>query len=573
MVKKMVKLMCGFFICCAFKTTYNTLEIFDKHPSDEIVYFDGGEKEREGILPEYNSLTSFTSTHFSHKFFKNLTTNKLKNSMNNCGYTAIGMLLSYYDVYWSNDFIEEKYESNITSVRENTFEQNSTHDSPGVVDTLDSYNLNLMKELADDPNSVVKGMNREEALDILVMRAILKEINLDSFAGKLFSTALENNLIAHYFTLDSYEHNNKEEYIRSGMNEYSNGLGVSYNIVDGVLRNYINSNNKVNEHVSIETSWLVNNTVNEKRRIRNEIISYVKTGKPVLMGGNGYTDKNGNGVQDYYGKDDDRNEASYGHEVVAYYYDEINDILYGHMGRTSSGYNFYNLDNYFNVQISDYWCLSINKNLKRDYTTKYFISDKNYYYSPYENAKITAPITPKDYGYADSYPVDDETKQNFQSHKVTSDNPFDTRRYRTGYIQSEYIVMSCFREGINNAFIEYKFNYPVFGLIVDLAHWRSLSIEWLDKITGYGYFSIFGYRDYSNPFDTGGRLNIVDLLSDEINLSRVREKPTKLQIEFDQPVYNFKFNIGGNTYFNQNNRGRVCIGNMQLITERDYWYK
>ncbi len=97
-------------------------------------------------------------------------------------------------------------------------------------------------------------------------------------------------------------------------------------------------------------------------------------------------------------------------------------------------------------------------------------------YHNYEH--LAATIVPTDYGFADAYPTDDYTKTNYATHTLSSGFQFQTRRYRTGYIQNEYIVMSPFRNGITEAFIEYKFDVPVTKIEVDLAHWRSLSNEW-----------------------------------------------------------------------------------------------
>ena len=42
--------------------------------------------------------------------------NILQNIIGICGYTGIAMFLSYFDTYWDDNFIEEKYESTITQI-------------------------------------------------------------------------------------------------------------------------------------------------------------------------------------------------------------------------------------------------------------------------------------------------------------------------------------------------------------------------------------------------------------------------------------------------------------------------
>lgn len=178
-------------------------------------------------------------------------------------------------------------------------------------------------------------------------------------------------------------------------------------------------------------------------------------------------------------------------------------------------------------------------------------------YHNYEHHVAT--IVPTDYGFMDAYPTDDYTKTNYVTHTLSSGFHFQTRRYRTGYIHNEYIVMSLFRKDIKEAFIEYKFDVPVSKIKVDLAHWRSLSNEWT-------------YSDYCSAVlripNGNGYKNVFDLLSSSTNLPIDRTNPKTYTIEFSTPVYLFQFYMqskGINT--NNNNRGRICIGNLKIYTK------
>lgn len=139
--------------------------------------------------------------------------------------------------------------------------------------------------------------------------------------------------------------------------------------MNSVLSDYINDNDNLRGKVSVVTSKLNNSSQSEKNRIRFEIVKIVKTGRPILMGGNGYTDSNNNGIQD-------SNESSFGHVVAAYEYDEENDILYGNMGWSSSSQAHRNLDKYFNIQMSNYWALNIFSTMPKSLTNNYIFIDK-----------------------------------------------------------------------------------------------------------------------------------------------------------------------------------------------------
>ncbi len=185
-----------------------------------------------------------------------------------------------------------------------------------------------------------------------------------------------------------------------------------------------------------------------------------------------------------------------------------------------------------------------------------FVTNHNYEH-------FVTTLAPTDYGFADAYPTDIDTKTQYKTHTLSSGFQFQTRRYRTGYIHNEYIVMSPFRSGITEAFIEYKFDVPVSKIKVDLSHWRSLSNEWT-----YSSNCIAVLRTPNGD----GYTTVLDLLSKETNLPTDREHPATYIIEFSVPVYTFEFYMQSkriNT--NDNNRGRICIGNMDVYTTEGYY--
>lgn len=177
-----------------------------------------------------------------------------------------------------------------------------------------------------------------------------------------------------------------------------------------------------------------------------------------------------------------------------------------------------------------------------------FVTNHNYDH-------VAATITPSDYGFADAYPTSETTK----SHTLSTGFEFSTTRYRTGFIQGEYIVISPFRKDITKAYIEYNFNVSVTKIEVDLTHWRPLSNEWT-----YPSNCTAELRT-----ESGYKL---DLLSKEMNLPTDRTHPTTYTIVFDKPVYSFGFYMESNRInTNDSNRGRLCIGNMKVYTAES-WY-
>lgn len=173
-------------------------------------------------------------------------------------------------------------------------------------------------------------------------------------------------------------------------------------------------------------------------------------------------------------------------------------------------------------------------------------------------------INQKDYGFEDSYPIDDYTKTNFTSHKLENGLDFRTRRYRTGYIHNEYIVMSPIRHEIKErkAFIEYNFNRPIAKIEVELSMWRDSKKEILTLDNGYAAIETLGAYEWTKVFD---------LLSIDNSLPIDRANPKTYTIKFDNPVYNFRFYSAYNGYFfiGDANRGRICIGNIRIFQQKN----
>lgn len=247
--------------------------------------------------------------------------------------------------------------------------------------------------------------------------------------------------------------------------------------------------------------------------------------------------------------------------VVAYRYDEANDVLYGNMGWGISQTER-NIDEYFNYKIADYYSLNMNS-LPRQRTNNYYSATlKKFISSSGEQFSQETIIDQTDYGFMDYYPTDIRTAALYNTHLNVNHIGLKTRRFRTGFIQNQYIVLSPIRDGVKYAFIEYKFSVPVFQINVELTHWREFQFELLDKNTGMAEFQVQTDADKINS--KGNWTKKLDLLSDATNLPRNRNNPTTYTVNFNKPVYGFRFYAEVNQMVstNNNNRGRICIGKL-----------
>lgn len=472
---------------------------------------------------------------YIYNYYKHLNLNKPANTMGICGYTAISMFLSYYDSYYSDLFIEEKYDASV-NVESHVFdmiEDVKAYQSPGVIDTIKGFpKIESMESeielsgITDKNSSAYK-----EALDQKIMTWVYEQIDSGSFLGYLFEIALSKNIIKPHFSED-FSHVINDTYVRD--------LGMNYEGIDTILKTYIELNNNLNGNVSIITGQATNSDKNENlrisenSRIRSEVINIVKSGNPVIMGGN-HRESNGNIT---------------GHDVVAYYYDSTNDILYGNLGWGSDD-TCANLDEYFNYKMADYWSISITSNLLRERTNNYIFTDKDAYYSPSFGCLFNT-IAPSDYGYAQAYNDSELTKE--ITLKDTAE-VFSTKRLRCGYIEKEAINLSTRgkkSEGLS--YLEFTFNKPIELIEIELSWWSDD-----ERVSSTDSTYIFEY--YS---ETGFYFTRFDFWSD-ISLNADRNKPNFITPNISEEFYSFRFYATSSNPINDRNKGRLSLFDITIV--------
>lgn len=279
-------------------------------------------KPIESTLPielNQNNIDYYTSNLFTYYYFQNLYENRIQNNLGNCGYTAISMLLSYYDVYWNDNVILSKYESNITRLE--TFDQELTigeYNSPGV---NDNYRMDVdFAKTKDEVNTIFHNFYNNS-------------INYKD--ESLFALLL------------SYAYNQKIYHNNNALSSF----GVSAKTIKTILSDYISDNSFLENNITLKYNYLEKSTYND---LRNEVIVQLKNNDPVIVAGNG-------------------------HVMVAYYYDELNDIIYGNMGWGKNN-TFDNIDNYVTSGKGEgiyyYFYFGLNKS-SHIHSKRYWVENKN----------------------------------------------------------------------------------------------------------------------------------------------------------------------------------------------------
>lgn len=168
-------------------------------------------------------------------------------------------------------------------------------------------------------------------------------------------------------------------------------------------------------------------------------------------------------------------------------------------------------------------------------------------------AKWNAPITvtPVDYGFEQQYFFYEKTKT-----VTLASEEFSTTRLRCGYIEEEYIVLSPRRKDAGTAYLIYSFTKNITQLNVDLTMWSGTEYLYTNDSK-----ALLQYKDTD-----GNWVTILDLLND-ITLSTDRTNPTNYTILFPENTKEFRFYVTS-TGTGTRNKGRICIGNMDIFIER-----
>lgn len=132
---------------------------------------------------------------------------------------------------------------------------------------------------------------------------------------------------------------------------------------------------------------------------------------------------------------------------------------------------------------------------------------------------------------------------------------FDTKRLRCGYIEQEYVNLSPDRQNAGTAYLEFKFQVPVYEFSTNLSFW-SPSERYL---TGNGDSAYLQYKD-----PNGDWKNWLDLLNCSLPTDRSKQK----FYEFDSiyGTYGIRIVANKNDPDSIRNKGRICIGETKFVT-------
>ncbi|MGM9813536.1 MAG: hypothetical protein ACI32C_01295 [Candidatus Enteromonas sp.] len=554
--------------------------------------------ERDGlydphILSIYNNAQNVEQLYLTEKYqtyyFSKLDRNKGDNTKGSCGFVATGMLLSFWDTYWDDDIVEEKYEAK-TTLGDGYI--NLFAESPGII---------------QEPEELAKA-NNDKYFEYIPIEA-------DNYF--------------HFKLTDLFQKN-----VRAiGPNGYGLEYGDYVNFYRYYAYVYLGYST---DDVEIICSYL---------NVRNQTIDLIKRGIPVKLG-IGSSDMEHHAVVAYdYDEAIDSIYCNFGWGSNATH------VTIESMGYTQYtnivAFDFKNAhhhsDNYFyvneygeneslcscrstlpsNLRISknNYldkcptyeWDSLIHERWHRDLTLRFYvrildkdhqelvrISDVNeskYTLSrgqwdialsapgnsyciyiglessinPYwdgcyclceflepKDFDIKAQIKPSDWGFEGRYWFSNEG-DNGEEYKETilsvKGLTIIARRLRCGYIENQYINLSPRRQGAGEAYLMLTWDKPVYSYMFGASFWSNGEI-----LNGAAYVSVkhspLDENSWSSEADADFNLK-------EIGLSTTRANIKRFAAKHVVPIYGVKFYASADAVGDRN-KGRICLDDIVL---------
>lgn len=567
-------------------------------------------KERyDALLPQQDFGIHLTNN-YATQYFYNLKENFGNNSHGSCTFVAIAMLLSYFNTYWDSNLIDQQFIVN--SKQKVGLNQNLSFDvsSPGIYSELstDVYNLTI-----DEYKKYIEA-NKNHYF----------HLNLLSLSNQFFDNYLfesENN----YFGLNYYQMYSFLEYYLYTYKKMSSSKfvvesNISKNIspreyaiekiknnIPVILRVGHKNGSKTGGHAVIaydyseknDTIYVHSGWKNDQNNSSLPHMTLAKLGYDSILDATTIIPKSSHIHSSNYKVTFSDNTTK---NFCSCIYDLPDSFVIENNLRDqlpSINFNKRNKNNWTNNDNSTYKLNFLNESDVSIFKTNTFSNkltwsftdlndwkkilnaekekfkiqlitnkdDCNFvvqktFYKPTE-WKNDVIITPTDYNFEDAYPTDDKTANEYTWHEINNVK-FGTKRYRTGYIHNEYIVLSPIRKDINEAYIEYHFLKPLTKLSIQLSNWRSPANEYLKKENGEAYIETYYKGEWHKELDL---LNQITLSDDRNDI-----KTYDIEVDENNLVYTFRISAKTTLEFDQEkNKGRICIGSIQLNQSENSW--
>ena len=236
-----------------------------------------------------------------------------------------------------------------------------------------------------------------------------------------------------------------------------------------------------------------------------------------------------------------------GHSTVAYAYDDL--YVYVHDGNGTIGavpWRIY--AEILTEGLYDTGVIDIEMTGPHVHSDNYYSNYYGEYYCPCGKVFKETNISPEDYGFNQAY-YSNEVEKRIEVDGLS----ILTNRKRCGYIENEYINLSCRRENVTEAYLEYHLDCIVKRIEVNISFWSANEVF------------VDGSSAGIEVLDSSGNwVNVVNLLDKDIALSTDRTHQNRIIVEFPPNTKSFRF-YASNYDIGDRNKGRISIGELRII--------
>ena len=172
-------------------------------------------------------------------------------------------------------------------------------------------------------------------------------------------------------------------------------------------------------------------------------------------------------------------------------------------------------------------------------------------------------VNPSNYsGYDASFSSSDYDGSTFVNHRLENGFLFKTRWMRAGRFD-ESLVLSCKGPASREAFVEYQFIVPVLRVDVDISAFGDITAEGLNANAASAVIEVYRFDEYESP--------ILDFLAPNSQLPNGGAGKKTYTLSFDRPITRFRIHATSNAFSaDGGNSGRICIGTMRIYENPDY---
>lgn len=302
------------------------------------------------------------STEYVKLYYSHLYQNYLPNYTNRiCGYQAFCNLLGYWDNYWDEAFISNNNNQKAPLLGEGFYRYESIN-SPGM------RNISLPKTWVEDGDELV------EVYDF----SSLCDVSEASYEDKLLLLAAKTHFDSNYSLFGTLLHivdynnliNSFSPYVINTLHLDGLELDDAFDLYSDYF-DYIEANNsfvKSNYTFTSVSGIVINNNQTVITDYRNQVISYLNDGYPVICMLIPYNEGTYNNLNNITG-----------HFMVCYEYDLVNDRIYGHTDNVpgESASPHYDISSYNeDMSIAAYYVITPNNSLSHNCTWAYVDEDE-----------------------------------------------------------------------------------------------------------------------------------------------------------------------------------------------------